>query len=100
MKRASILLVEDDRVALDLLKEVLCDADFEVRAAASAEQALDLARASGIDPRAYDAYLKGSHFQQSLTPSDRRRGVKYLEEAVHLDPAYAPAWAKLAAGYT
>ncbi|MHC4409538.1 MAG: response regulator, partial [Planctomycetota bacterium] len=46
MKRASILLVEDDRVALDLLKEVLCDADFEVRAAASAEQALDLACAS------------------------------------------------------
>ncbi|MHC4939018.1 MAG: sigma-54-dependent transcriptional regulator [Planctomycetota bacterium] len=44
MKRASILLVEDDRVALDLLAEVLRDSGFEVRAAASGEEALGLAR--------------------------------------------------------
>jgi TolB-like protein len=72
----------------------------EIQIELTPHQNARLARASGIDPRAYESYVKGSHLLQSLTPSDHRRAVKYLEEAVHLDPSYAPAWARLAAGYT
>jgi TolB-like protein len=85
---------------LALQSEVARAVAGEIQIELTPQQNARLARASGIDPRAYDAYLKGAHFQQGLTPSDHRRAVKYLEESVHLDPSYAPAWAKLAAGYT
>jgi TolB-like protein len=63
-------------------------------------QQVRLASTARVEPAAYDAYVKGSHYLRSLTPSDHRIGVKYLEEAVRQDPSYAPAWADLSMGYT
>jgi serine/threonine protein kinase/tetratricopeptide (TPR) repeat protein len=45
---------------------------------------------------AYQAYLKGRHYAYQYSPETSRRAVEYLQQAVQLDPGYAPAYAALA----
>jgi len=59
---------------------------------------LDITRP--VNPEAYDAFLKGSYFQNQRGALNHVRAVEFLERAVALDPEYAPAWAALAYGYT
>ena len=40
--------------------------------------------------------MKGRHHLLKLTPEDVSRARSYLEEAIALDPSYAPAYARLA----
>jgi eukaryotic-like serine/threonine-protein kinase len=81
---------------------------FQVQAdiAGRVAQALDLAlgdstrqdlaaRPTG-NLAAYDAYLKGLEIYSSTSdPIRLRQAVSYFEQAVALDTAYAPAWARL-----
>ena len=53
-----------------------------------------------VDPAAYEAYLKGRFFIQKKSRASHARAVAYFEEAVQIDPEYAPAWAGLSVGYT
>jgi TolB-like protein/Tfp pilus assembly protein PilF len=48
-------------------------------------------------PEAYDAYLRGLAFEaRSLYSNDlRREAIAFYERAVHLDPNFALAWARL-----
>ena len=56
--------------------------------------------AAGADetrnPAAYQLYAKGRYHVLKRTPSDLRKGLEYLHEAVALDPTYGRAFAKLA----
>ena len=45
---------------------------------------------------AHDCYLKGRYFWNKANPDDAARGIKYLEQAIALDPGYAAAHAALA----
>src|SRR2546426_2793733 len=47
------------------------------------------------NPDAYNRYLLGRHAYSHANPDGWRRAVKAFEEAVALDPGYAPAWAYL-----
>ena len=42
----------------------------------------------------------GRFFLKKQSRSDHSRAVTYFEQAVEIDPQYAPAWAGLADGYT
>jgi len=46
---------------------------------------------------AYDAYLRGLALEARTTvsPDDSEKAVGFYERAVQLDPAFAPAWARL-----
>ena len=48
---------------------------------------------------AYEAYLRGRHHLLRLTPESWARARKCLDEAIKLDPAFAPAHASLGWGY-
>jgi adenylate cyclase len=48
---------------------------------------------------AYSLYLKGVYFQNKFTPADMRKAIPYFEEAIRLDPRFAPAAAHLAGCY-
>ncbi len=50
-------------------------------------------------PEAYDAYLKGRYHWQKGSAEDRRKAGEYFEQAVRIDPGYAPAYAALAGYY-
>jgi TolB-like protein/tetratricopeptide (TPR) repeat protein len=49
-----------------------------------------------VNPDAYSRYLLGRHAMNQANPDGWRRAVKAFEEALSLDPGYAPAWAGLA----
>src|SRR5215831_2920371 len=48
------------------------------------------------NPEAYDAYLRGLAFgARSLSIDALWKAIDFYEQAVHLDPKFAPAWARL-----
>ena len=55
-----------------------------------------LANARSVDPEAYDAYLRGSHYRLTLTESGLETAERYLNLALKIDPNYAAAWAGIA----
>jgi serine/threonine-protein kinase len=58
-----------------------------------------LAKAKTVDPRVYEAYLKGRFYWNKRTPEDLVKGLDYFREAIEKDPTYAPAYAGLADSY-
>jgi TolB-like protein len=50
-------------------------------------------------PAARDAYLRARYFLRRGLPGDTPAAIEHLEEAVRLDPQFAPAHASIAAAY-
>jgi TolB-like protein/cytochrome c-type biogenesis protein CcmH/NrfG len=50
----------------------------------------------GKNAEAYNAYLQGRYFLDRRGKENLEKAVGYYEQAVRLDPGYAPAWAGLA----
>ncbi|MDX1459994.1 MAG: tetratricopeptide repeat protein [Xanthomonadales bacterium] len=51
------------------------------------------------DPEAYRLYLEGQYFGYQRDPESLQRAIDLFEQAVAIDPGYAPAWAELAYTY-
>ena len=58
-----------------------------------------LAEATVVDPRAFDAYLRGMHRLQSLTAPSVESGLVLFDEAIAVDPDFALAHALKAVAY-
>ena len=56
-------------------------------------------RTATVDPQAYEAYLKGRFYWNKRTAEGLFAGLKSFEQAIRLDPSYAPAYAGLAESY-
>ena len=67
----------------------------QIRLRLPADRVTGIGRRQTRDPEAYDAYLRGRHFQSLRTPESTARAVELFERAVALDPDYALAWAAL-----
>ena len=50
---------------------------------------------AAVNPRAYEAYLKGRFYETATTEVAIKRAIDYFEEAVREDPKFAPAYAGL-----
>ena len=48
------------------------------------------------DPDAYNLYLKGRHFWSLRTGEGYKKAIEYYQQALEIDPDYAPAYAGLA----
>ncbi len=57
-------------------------------------------RARETDPEAFSAYLYGLHFYEQRTPDGYEKAVTYAQQAIDIDPDYAPAWNLLGATYS
>ncbi|MDX1394826.1 MAG: protein kinase [Gemmatimonadota bacterium] len=66
-----------------------------VHASLTEAEVARLASASPIDPGVYELYLRGRH-QSALIPDEARRAVSYFEQAIALEPGFAPAHSGLA----
>jgi TolB-like protein/DNA-binding winged helix-turn-helix (wHTH) protein/Flp pilus assembly protein TadD len=53
-----------------------------------------------VDPRVYEADLKGRYFSNRVNNEGLKKGVEYFQEAILLDPTYAPAYAGLSENYS
>jgi len=52
-----------------------------------------------VEPAAFDAYLKARYHLHSTLPAEMHKSIKDFEQAVALDPSYAPAHAGLASAW-
>jgi serine/threonine-protein kinase len=58
-----------------------------------------LSSAPRIDPEAYDAYLKGRYFFNRPSDENLQKAIARFEEAVALEPTFAPAHSGLSDAY-
>ncbi|HXH86780.1 MAG TPA: tetratricopeptide repeat protein, partial [Nitrospira sp.] len=70
-----------------------------IRITVTPEELQRLASARPINPMAYDAYLRGRFFLSKRTGEDTRKGLGNFDQAVEIDPSYAPAYAGIADAY-
>ncbi len=87
---ASVFAIQSDvagRVARALEIELL-----------PAQQA-KLASTRPVNPEAYEAYLKGGYFQKPSGES-LKKSIEYFQQAISIDPNYAPVYARLALSRT
>jgi tetratricopeptide (TPR) repeat protein len=58
-----------------------------------------LTSARRIDPRAYEAYLRGRYFCLKRTEKNLNKAREYFEQAIAIEPDYASAYSGLADSY-
>ena len=58
-----------------------------------------LVRSYEPDPEAYRFFLKGRYSWNAATPEGLKKSIDYFQNAIAIDPAYAPAYAGLAESY-
>jgi TolB-like protein/Tfp pilus assembly protein PilF len=71
----------------------------QLRVDLTADQTRRLSRSQEMSPAVYEAFLRGMYYIGRQRPTDVRKGLRYLEDAVAEDPGNAQAWAGLAQGY-
>ncbi|MCI0404182.1 MAG: tetratricopeptide repeat protein, partial [Acidobacteria bacterium] len=84
---------------LDLQSEVARAIAREIRVAVTPAEATRLARARPVNPEAYRHYVLGRHHWNKRTREGFEKAAEHFQQAVDLDPTYAPAYAGLADVY-
>lgn len=84
---------------LALQSEVTRAIATEINARLTPQEQAHLTRVRQVNPEAYQAYLKGRYFWNKRTPEGFNKGIKYFNQAIVIDPSYAPAFAGLADCY-
>jgi serine/threonine-protein kinase len=70
----------------------------EIKVKLTGQEQARLLSARSVNPAAHEAYLKGNYLRWG-TQEQRQRSKEYFEEAIGIDPSYAPAYAGLANYY-
>ena len=68
----------------------------QIRIKLTAGERSQLADNPTVNPRAYEAFLKGEFFEQENKPELWRKALSYFEQAVELDPKFARAYVGIA----
>jgi TolB-like protein/DNA-binding winged helix-turn-helix (wHTH) protein/Flp pilus assembly protein TadD len=84
---------------LSLHNEVTRAIAKEIKAKLTPHEKAHLDKFRQVKPEAYQAYLKGRHFWNKRTPEGFNKGIEYFNQAIAIDPSYAPAFAGLADCY-
>jgi len=86
--------------ALSLLpKEIAADVATALRINLTQQEQAALTAGKPVDPDAYTAYLKGKHHLSTWTNDSLWQAIRHFQQALNLDPTYAPAWAAMGAAY-
>jgi eukaryotic-like serine/threonine-protein kinase len=87
------------RDVLALQDELAAAIAREIHAELTPAEESRLASAPRINPEAYDAYLKGRYFFNRPSDENLQKAIARFEEAVALEPAFAPAHSGLSDAY-
>jgi len=87
----------DVRNVLTLYRDLTRAIADEIQVVLTPQAETRLARARPVNPRAYEAYLKGQVYWDKLTPADLETALQYFESARKIDPNYALAYVGIGA---
>lgn len=88
----SDVLAVQSTVAIEIARQI------RIRLTSTEQQRLE--RHEPVHPEAYDAYLRGRYSQTRQSGESLKNGLAAFEDAIHLDPTYAPAFAGLSDTYS
>lgn len=71
----------------------------EIQAKLTPSEENRLASAQTVNPQAYEATLKGRYYWNRRSLDGFNKGLVFFQEAIRLDPGYAPAYAGMAHCY-
>jgi len=80
----------------DIARSVASKIQIELTPEASARLEAQPRR---VDPRAYDAFVRGRYYVARATAADRAKAVEQFQQALDADPTYAPSYGGLAEAY-
>jgi TolB-like protein/DNA-binding winged helix-turn-helix (wHTH) protein len=89
----------DMRDTLGLQNQVASAVAEQIRVKLTAKEQTELKDAKNVDPRAYDALLKGNYFFRQNSPATLEKSLQYFQQAVALDPKLARAYVGIARCY-
>ncbi len=72
----------------------------EIQAKLTPQEQTRLAAARPVNPAAHEAYLQGRFQYNRFIPEGMSKSFEHYNEAIRLDPGYAPAYAGIAYSYT
>ncbi|AXC14814.1 Adenylate cyclase [Acidisarcina polymorpha] len=84
---------------LSLQNEVARSIAREIQVKLTPQEEEELSKIRIVKPEAYNAYLKGRHQWNKVTEESIRKSLEYFEQALELDPEYAPAHSGVADCY-
>lgn len=87
------------RDILALQSEVASSITKEIRITVTPEEKARLSQSAKVNPEAYQAYIKGLFHFNNFTSEEIQKAIVYLQEAIQIDPEYAPPYTTLAACY-
>jgi TolB-like protein/Tfp pilus assembly protein PilF len=89
----------DLRDVLSLQGEIARTIADELKANVTPDVQGRLASARPVNPKAHEAYLKGTFFANRFTQEDFQKATEYFQQAIQMDPDYAQAYGLLALCY-
>jgi tetratricopeptide (TPR) repeat protein len=89
----------DPQNALDLGNQIARAIVNRAAVTLTSREAARLAETSRVNPKVYEAYLRGRYFWNQRTETDMRQAIQHFEQALGYDPGYAPAYSGLADSY-
>ena len=85
---------------LQMQNELASAIALEVAGRLTPQEQARFAHGRTVKPEVYEAYLKGRYFSNRPMEEGLKKGVAYFQEAIRLDPDYAPAYSGLADAYS
>jgi TolB-like protein/Flp pilus assembly protein TadD len=89
----------DSRDILALQSELASAIAGEINVQLTPGEKYRLTNAPKVDPAAHDAYLKGRYFFNRPSDENLSKAIVQFEQAVALDPSFAPAYSGLSDAY-
>ena len=89
----------DSKDVLALQDEVASAIANEIEVQLTPNEQARLTSAPTVNPTAYDLYLKGRYFFNRSSDENLKKAIAMYEEAIKLDPNFAPAYAGVADAY-
>jgi serine/threonine-protein kinase len=90
------------RPVADLLavqREIAKEISGNLRLRLSGEAQQQMNNRSTGNAQAYELYLKGHYYMNRLTEEGVKKGLGYFQQAIDIDPRFAPAYAGVAESY-
>lgn len=89
----------DSRDVLALQAELASAIASEINVQLTPSEQARLTSVRSVNPEAYDAYLKGRYFFNRPSDQNLSKAITQFEDAVRLDPGFAPAYSGLSDAY-